>query len=149
MNKSLIFLLLASFSLASEVNLSTPSDTVQSYYNAVNEGDLIALKQIMVKESYDTDVQVYALSIALRDADFHKTLKQYSVSENSKQIVEKEVAKKLKERKNKTITIEKEISLGTDRVMVKFSEGSRKKQLYLSALAGQWKINYLAGRKTN
>ncbi|WP_373001562.1 hypothetical protein [Sulfurimonas sp.] len=142
-------LCLASFSLASEVDLNTPSRAVQSYYDAINEGDLNSLSKVMVKESYDTDVQVYALSIALKNKEFHKTLKQYSESETAKQSVLQAVEKKLQNRKKRDIVINKEVPIGKNRVMVRFSENLKPKQLYLSHHPEGWKIDYLAGRKTN
>jgi hypothetical protein len=145
----LLSLLFASISLASKVNLNTPSSAVQSYYDAINEGDMSSLAQVMVQDSYDKDVQVYALSIAFKDKEFHKTLRRYSSSEVAKKTVILAVEEKLKQRKKRSITIKKELSLGKDRVMVQFSEDSKQKQLYLSKHPQGWKIDYLAGRKTD
>jgi len=145
----LTLVLLASLSLASEINISYPSETVHSYYNAINEADLSTLKKVMVKESYDTDIQIYALSIALKDPIFHKVLKQYGVNKKAKRVVEQAVERKLKKREKRTIVIKQEILMGKDRVMVKFLEDSKNKQLYLSRVGEEWKINYLAGRKTD
>jgi len=142
-----LLLLIASLSLASEVNLSTPIATVQTYYDAMNSADINSLKKSMVQDSFDMDMQVYALSIALNDKTFHKVLKQYSKNQTAKDIVIKKVEKKLQKRKKRTIKIDKEISMGKDRVMVKFFENSNNKQLYLSYKNKQWKINYQAGRK--
>lgn len=103
----------------------------------------------MVKESYDTDVQVYALSIALRDTSFHKILKQYGISEKAKKIVEDAVREKLKKRKKRTISIKSEVSLGKKRAMVRFIENSKKKQLYVNHINKEWKVDYQAGRKTD
>ena len=145
----ILSLLLASISLASKVDLHTPSTAVQSYYDAINEGDMNALSQVMLQDSYDKDVQIYALSIAFKDKGFHKVLGRYNSSEDAKKTVILAVQEKLKQRKQRTIIINKEISLGKDRVMVRFSEESKQKQLYLSYHAQGWKIDYLAGRKTD
>ena len=147
--KLIIFLFLASLSLASEVNLSSPSSTVHSYYSAINEGDLIALKKVMVLGSYDTDIQIYALSIALKNPNFYKILKTYSKSEKAKKIVEDAVKQKLQKRKNRAIAIKKVIPLGKSRVMVRFLEENKKKQLYVNFINSEWRIDYLAGRKTD
>lgn len=147
--KLLLLLFLVSLSFASEVDLSSPSRAVQSYYDAMNEGDTDALSQIMTEASFDTDMQVYALSIAFQDSNFHIILKEYEKSEEAKQIVIKAVKKKLAKRKKRHIVINKEISLGERRVMVRFQEDSKEKQLYLSHEKKGWKINYLAGRKTD
>ena len=146
--KLIVLLFLASLSLASEVNLSSPSSTVHSYNSAINEGDLIALKKVMVLESYDIDIQIYALSIALKNPSFHETLKMYSKSEKAKKIVEDAVEQKLQKRKHRVIAIKKEIPLGKNRVMVRFLEENKKKQLYVNFINSEWRIDYLAGRKT-
>ncbi|MGB5964994.1 MAG: hypothetical protein WBF77_09265 [Sulfurimonadaceae bacterium] len=145
----LLILFLAGISLASEVDLHSPSSAVTSYYDAMNEGDLVALKQIMVQESFDMDVQVYALSIALKDPDFHTILKQYANSDEAREIVKKEVAKKLRSRSKRAATALQESKMGSDRFMVRFMEDTKAKQLYLSKHNRSWKIDYKAGRKTN
>lgn len=141
--------LLAGTLLASEIDLHSPSAAVISYYNAMNEGDIIALEQIMVQESFDLDMQVYALSIALKDQYFHTILKQYGNSHEAKMIVKKEVSKKLRKRPKRTISSLQEIKMGPERVMVRFMEDKKKKQLYLSQQNRDWKIDYKAGRKTD
>ena len=145
----LLLTLLATISFASEVNLTTPSTAVQSYYDAINDGDMTSLEQVMLQDSYDKDIQIYALSIAFKDKEFHKTLRRYSSSEVAKKTVILAVEEKLKQRKRRSIIIKKELSLGKDRVMVQFSEDSKQKQLYLSNHPQGWKIDYLAGRKTD
>lgn len=145
----LLSLLLVSISLASNINLTTPTTAVQSYYDAMNEGDMKTLSQVMVQDSYDKEIQVYALSIAFKDKEFHKILKRYSSSETAKETVILAVEKKLKQRKKRNITINEELSLGKNRVMVRFTEDSKEKQLYLSHHKQGWQIDYLAGRKTD
>jgi hypothetical protein len=74
---------------AQEVSLATPKDTVQSYYYAMNNADIELLKSVMVKESFDMTIEVWALSVALKDKAFHKVLKQYgSAPEVDKQVQE-------------------------------------------------------------
>lgn len=141
-------LCLASVSLASEVDLKTPSSAVHSYYNAINEGDVTSLKQSMVEDSYHKEIQIYALSIAFQDKEFHQLLKKYNSDKQAKELVTIGVQEKLKKRKAKVITIDKEVVLGENRVMVLFHEALKEKQLYLSYHKNGWKIDYLAGRKT-
>ncbi len=148
MNKVILtLLLLAGTLLASEVDLHSPSSAVPSYYDAMNEGDLVALEQSMVQESFDMDVQVYALSIALKDPDFHTILKQYANSQEAREIVKKEVVKKLRSRSKRAVTALHEVKIGSDRFMVRFMEDGKAKQLYLSKHETFWKIDYKAGRK--
>lgn len=145
-NLVLYFILLAGSLLASEVNLQTPSSALKSYYGAINEGDLSALKKVMTPQSYDTDIQIYALSMALKDKKFHQQLRQYNSSLQAKKIVEQAVKKKLEARKKRTIVIKKELQLSSNRVAVKFTENSKKKQLYFSHNKDRWQLDYLAGR---
>ncbi|QOP41576.1 hypothetical protein [Sulfurimonas marina] len=142
----LSFILLVGNLLASEVNLQTPSNTLQSYYDAISEGDISALKQIMTPQSYDTDIQVYALSLAFQNKEFHKNLKLYKTSPEAKRIVENGVKKKLQNRGKRTIIIKSELNLGSDRVAVRFTENSKKKQLYFRKIQQVWILDYLAGR---
>lgn len=127
----LLILFLAGISLASEVDLRSPSSAVTSYYDAMNKGDLAALEKIMVQASFDMDVQVYALSIALKDPDFHTILKQYGNSQEARDIVKKEVTKKLRNRAKRSATDLYAISIGFDREMVRFKEDGKMKQLSL------------------
>ncbi len=145
----LTLLLLAGSLLASAVDLHSPSAAVTSYYDAINEGDIAALEQIMVQESFDIDMQVYALSIALNDPDFDTILKQYGNSHEARAIVKKEVGKKLRIRPNRSITSLQETKMGPARVMVRFTEDKKAKQLYLSQHNTDWNIDYKAGRKTH
>jgi hypothetical protein len=144
---TLTLLFLVGTMLASEVDLHSPAAAVTSYYAAMNEGDLSALEQTMVRDSYDLDVQVYALSIAFRDKTFHTVLKQYSQSQEARETVKKEVMKKLRERPEKTPVSLRVIETGDARAIVRFREEGKPKQLYLSRHDGVWKIDYQAGRK--
>ncbi len=146
---ALFFLLLVGLLPASQIDLHSPGAAVTSYYDAMNAADLNALKQIMVEESFDLDVQVYALSIALKDPDFNTILKAYGKSREAEEIVKKEVVKKLQKRPKRAISDLAEIPLGQDRVMVRFKEDAKPKQLYLSSHGGLWQIDYKAGRKTD
>jgi len=137
----------ASFLLAQPYDLSTPQSSVKAYYKALNTADISLLQTVMMPDSFDTDMQVYALSIALKDKTFHEQLKAYSKNTQAKKIVLKKVEEKLKHRPARSIEIDKVILLGEERVMVQFHEDGKKKQLYLSQRNEQWFIDYLAGRK--
>ena len=144
-----ILLLLAGSLLASAVDLHSPSAAVTSYYDAMNEGDIAALEQIMVPESFDMNMQVYALSIALNDEYFHTILKQYGNSLKAREIVLKEVTNKLRNRPKRSIADLKVNDIGYERAIVRFKEEGKPKQLYLSLHDSVWKIDYKAGRKTD
>jgi hypothetical protein len=137
----------ASFLLAQSYELDTPQKSVNAYYIAVNSADIALLKSVMTPDSFDTDMQIYALSIALKDKSFHQQLKAYNTSVQAKELVIKKVQEKLKHRPARSITIDEVVSLGERRVMVQFHENGKKKQLYLSQENDKWIIDYLAGRK--
>ncbi len=143
----LVITLLATLAFAKSVLYHSPQEVVKSYHEAINQGDIKTLKSVMVPDSFDVDMQSYALSVALADRSFHKVLKDYSENEKAKAIVIAVVEAKLKDRTPRTISDLKQIPLGKDRVMVRFLENGKKKQLYLSLEGTEWKINYLAGRK--
>jgi len=146
---ALLLLFLAGLLPASDVDLHSPIATVSSYYAAMNEGDLFSLERTMVKDSYDMDVQVYALSIAFKDEVFHTILKHYAENEEAREIVKREVAKKLRSRPERRAGDFSVTDIGTDRVIVRFTEEGKAKQLYLSRQDSAWMIDYKAGRKTN
>lgn len=132
---------------ANDINLQTPKGAVESYYYAMNHADLDLLKKVMVKDSYDETVQVWALSIALQDEDFHKVLKQYGSNPKIDEEVEEAVRKKLQAAPPKRITDLQETPLGKSRCMVRYKEEGKKKKLFTSIHDNIWKIDYMAGRK--
>lgn len=125
-----------------------PSSVVKAYYQAQSQGNIVKLKQIMTPFSFDTDMQVFALSIALKNPKFHAVLKQYGTSPKVNQAVQKAVSIKLQKRAKRKLSHFEEIPIGKERVMVRYLEAKHKKQLYLSMQDHHWKIDYLAGRKT-
>ncbi|MHC3993766.1 hypothetical protein ACXWTF_02990 [Thiomicrolovo sp. ZZH C-3] len=145
------FLLAAAFAgllSAGGLQLSTPVDTVTSYYRAMNSADLSALKQIMDKASYDTEIQVYALSIAFKDPGFHQRLKGYAEHKADRRAVERAVAEKLRQRPKRSIggfTVQK---IGKVRCSVKYMEDGKKRVLYVRKFNETWKIDHKAGRPT-
>jgi len=146
---ALLLLFLAGLMPASEVDLRSPITAVSSYYAAMNEGDLTALEQTMVRESYDMDVQVYALSIAFQDEAFYTILKHYADNEEARAIVKREVAKKLRSRSERRVSAFSVADIGAERAIVRYREEGKAKQLYLSRHDSAWMIDYKAGRKTN
>ncbi len=139
--------LLLTFLGAQELSLKTPEDAVKGYYNAMNQADLELLKKVMVKDSYDETVQIYALSIALKDPEFHKVLKQYGSSPEVDKEVQLAVEKKLRGLPPKVISDLVTTPLGKSRAMIRYKEDGKKKQLYSSVHGSLWKIDYMAGRQ--
>jgi len=139
--------LLLSILAAQEISLETPEEAVKSYYYAMNHADLDSLEKIMVKSSFDMSVDVWALSIALKDRDFHKILKQYGSDSKVDQKVKEVVRKKLQATPAKTISELESTMLGTSRCMIRYKENSHAKQLFTSLHGNLWKIDYKAGRK--
>lgn len=132
---------------AQELSLKTPEEAVKSYYHAMNNADIELLRKVMVKDSYDETIQVYALSVALKDKAFHKVLKQYGSSEEINRQVEEAVRKKLQNSPAKKISNLATQALGKSRAIVRYKEDGKKKQLYTSVHAKEWKIDYMAGRQ--
>lgn len=132
---------------AQEFSLETPEDAVKSYYYAMNHADLKMLEKVMVKDSYDETVQIYALSIALKDAEFHKVLKQYGSSPEVDKQVQLAVEKKLRGLPPKVISKLVTTPLGKSRAIIRYKEDGKKKQLYTSVHGSLWKIDYMAGRQ--
>jgi hypothetical protein len=132
---------------AQEVSLATPKDMVQSYYYAMNNADIELLKSVMVKESFDMTIEVWALSVALKDKAFHKVLKQYGSAPEVDKQVQEAVRKKLQTASPKTISDLQETPLGKSRCMIRYKENGKKKQLYTSLHGDLWKIDYMAGRQ--
>jgi len=141
----LLFTLLS----AQEISLKTPEDTVQSYYYAMNNADIELLKSVMVKDSFDMTIEVWALSVALKDKEFHKVLKQYGSSPEVDKEVQEAVRKKLQAAPPKTISDLQVTPLGKSRCMVRYKENGKKKQLYTSLHGEIWKIDYMAGRQVD
>ena len=113
----------------------------------MNDGDIATLRAVCVASTFDTDMEVYSLSIALAHKDFNKVRKAYAHDEKARQKVISAVTQKLRNRKARTISDLSETPLGENRMMVRFLEDNKKKQLYLSQEKDGLKINYLAGRK--
>ena len=142
----LVATLFASFLLAGTATL-TPSQVVLKYQKAMNSGDMSMLAEVTVESTFDTNMEVYSLSMALTDKAFAKTRKAYASDEKARNIVIQAVAAKLKKRKARKISNLTEMPLGGNRIMVRYIEDGKKKQLYLSLEKDGWKVNYLAGRK--
>jgi len=134
---------------AQELSLETPKDAVQSYYYAMNNADIELLEMVMVKESFDMTIEVWALSVALKDKDFHKMLKEYGSSPDVDKQVREAVRQKLQAAPPKMISDLEETSLGKSRCMIRYKENGKKKQLYTSLHGVVWKIDYMAGRQVD
>jgi hypothetical protein len=141
--------LLLTFLGAQEISLETPKDAVQSYYYAMNHADIELLESVMVKESFDMTIEVWALSVALKDKEFHKVLKQYGTSPEVDRQVKEAVRKKLQATPPKTISDLEETPLGKSRCIIRYKENGKKKQLYTSLHGVLWKIDYMAGRQVD
>ena len=132
---------------AQEVSLATPKEAVQSYYHAMNTADIILLERVMVKSSFDTTIEVWALSKALQDKEFHKVLKAYGSDPKIDNEVRQAVKEKLLKSPAKKISNLVETPLGKTRCMIRYKEDGKSKQLFTSLHANEWKIDFKAGRQ--
>lgn len=135
---------------ANEIDLQTPEKAVISYYYAMNHADVGLLEKVMVKDSYDETIQVWALSIGFRDKAFMQVLKQYGENIQAEQEVKEAVANKLHNSDEKVISNLMTTFLGKSRAIIRYKEDGKKKQLYASLHdKNTWKIDYMAGRKVD
>ena len=133
---------------AGVLQLSTPVDAVTAYYRAMNSADLTTLKRVMDEASYDTEMQVYALSVAFKDPGFRKHLNGYAEHDADRLAVERAVAEKLRQRPKRTVSGFIVQKLGKERCSVKYRENGKKRMLYVRKVGEIWKIDYKAGRIT-
>lgn len=131
---------------AGVLQLSTPVDAVTAYYRAMNSADLTTLKRVMDEASYDTEMQVYALSVAFIDPGFRKHLNGYAEHDADRLAVERAVAEKLRQRPKRSVSNFAVRSLGKERCSIKFLEDGKQRMLYVRKIGGVWKIDYRAGR---
>lgn len=141
--------LVASVLLAYQNTFQTPEKAVGAYYNAMNDADINTLEKVMVKSSFDMTMEAWALSKALQDKTFAKTLKQYGQSEQIDNEVIDVVRQRLQNSRPKVISELVSTSLGLSRCIVRYKENGKPKQLYTSFQNNEWKINYKAGRKVD
>jgi hypothetical protein len=94
-------------------------------------------------------IEVWALSVALKDKEFHKVLKQYGTSPEVDRQVKEAVRKKLQVTPPKTISDLEETPLGKSRCIIRYKENGKNKQLYTSLHGVLWKIDYMAGRQVD
>lgn len=113
----------------------------------MNNTDIDALEKVMVKSSFDMTIEVWALSKALQEKAFAKTLKQYGKNTQIDNEIKAVVRQKLKNSEPKVISELVTTSLGANRSMVRYKEDGKAKQLYTSFKNNEWKIDYQAGRK--
>ena len=141
--------LVVSALFAYQNTLETPEKAVTAYYDAMNNADIASLEKVMVKSSFDMTIEVWALSKALQDETFAKTLKQYGQSTKIDNEIRDVVRKKLQNSKPKIISELVSTSLGISRSIVRYKEDGKSKQLYTSFQNNGWKIDYKAGRKVD
>ena len=134
---------------AQDLSLATPEGAVKSYYHAMNSADIELLQKVMVKESFDTTMEVWALSKALKDKEFAKVLKAYGRDAQTDKQVQAVVREKLLKSPPKKISALVPTLLGKTRCMVRYKEDGKKKQLFTSLHGSAWKIDYKAGRRVD
>jgi hypothetical protein len=133
----------------SRMRRQSPEKVVKAYYDAMEAGELSAVKALMTKESYLMTLESFGLALAFHDPAFKTLLRHSEKNLDALQEVEKAISADLKVRHGvKKIVTGKIISNGAGRVTVHFEENGRSKKLYLSEKGGRWLLDYKAGRRT-
>lgn len=126
---------------------STPKMCLSDYYAAMQTGDIARLQQVMTHDSFKLTIEVWALSIALKEPAFKQILNDYMKMPQATAVVNRRVSDKLKHATKKSIRITGEEIIAKDRIIIRFTENGKPKKLYFSADNGEWKIDYHGGRK--
>lgn len=127
-----------------------PAEIIGLYYKALYSGDLCAVKELMIKESYMMTLETFGLKLSLRDAEFKAQLKNIKEDTNSLDEVENKLSFDLISRKlSPAIEIKSISPNGEKRQTIEYTEDGKNKKLYFSKEEEGWKINYYAGRKVD
>lgn len=122
-------------------------ESLLSYYDALQEGDLQKLSALMAKESYFVTLEAFCFKHAFKDAAFKKLLKEMDENENSLKKVEAVLSEDLKKESRKhqidEISFEQK---GAGRITLHYKEDTHPKKMYYSYTNGGWKIDFKAGR---
>ena len=122
-------------------------DLVQSYYSALYQGNLLKVKELMVKKSYIMLLESLGVGLAISSKEFKKTLSTIEENPRSMRIIEEKIIDLvISKMKTPNLCILKEYPNGEGRKTVHYEEEGKTKKMYFSKHAGLWKIDYLAGR---
>ena len=126
----------------------TLTNSLLSYYETLNEGDLKRLASFMTKESYLTLINALGFKRSFRDKEFQKIIKKSAEDQASLEVVEAVLSADLAEEENRPeIALISFESKGPQRITVHYNEDGHLKKIYFSSTSGAWKIDYNAGRK--
>jgi len=125
-------------------------EVVGLYYEALYNGDLCIVRELMTEKSYFMTLEAFGLRLSFRDAEFKKQLGKIEEDPASLATVESRLSADLLTRKpSPQIKIVSSSWNGHERQMVNYTEENKMKELYLSKEESGWKINYYAGRKVD
>ncbi len=122
-------------------------ESLHAYYKTLKRGDMQALSTLMTKESYLITLETLGFKRAFKEARFKKLLKMAKEDAEALKEVEEILSADLR-RESRIHEIEAVSfeSKGESRITLHYREDRHSKKLYFSSSAGEWKIDYKAGR---
>lgn len=127
---------------------STPESILESYYDAVAAGDMAALRQMMVPDSYLMTLEAYGLQLVFREPAFRSILKACETSDAALAEAEARVGEVMRHAASRPTVVRTQTErLGEARATLHYTENGTPKKLYLRRTETGWKIDYLAGRR--
>jgi hypothetical protein len=129
--------------------MPVPEALVAMYYRALETGDMNALRNLMVPESYLMTLEAFGLKRSFTDPEFKALLQRIETDGAARFEVECIIARMLRrERKSPQIAHLRREPLGQDRCAVIYTEDDIPKKLSFSkqGTAG-WRLDYYAGRR--
>lgn len=123
-------------------------ESLESYYESIDAGDLLRLSTLMTRESYLMSLNSLGFKKAFQDESFRRLLKE--MEKDSKALLEVEEILSLELRgESRKYDIETLLyeSKGSDRVTLRYSQDENPKKIHFSNQEGVWKIDFKAGRK--
>lgn len=124
-----------------------PEKIVGKYYQALYNGDLKSLKDMMTEDSYYMALEPFGIKLSFKDPLFKLQWNKFEVDKDTLNEVEKKLSKELLSLAlSPQIVIQQIQENGLKRKIVYFDENGKHKKLYFSKKNCQWVIDYFAGR---
>ncbi len=124
-----------------------PDKVVIKYYEALYDGDLETVRELMTQKSYLMMIESFGLELSLKNPSFGLELKRIEEDSASLKKVEGTLSGEIKSYQlSPVIDILRIEQNGSSRKTVYYTEDNNRKNLYFSKEGNSWKINYYAGR---
>ncbi|MEN8303176.1 MAG: hypothetical protein ABFQ64_03815 [Campylobacterota bacterium] len=135
----------------SEINIKEGlSESLKLYYNSLESGDIGSLKTLMTEESYMITLDSLGFKRAFKDSHFKALLEDIGENKSSLIKIEEVISEELRNQAKKhNIDVVNTEENGAERFTLHYLEDKQPKKMYFSSASGEWKIDYMAGRKVN